>query len=337
MASGVLAVDEKRRITTFNTRAEEITGISSSGLLGKHLTLELLNLPGLAEVVFDALGGREDHEGREIDIDGGEEKIFLWTRTTSLKDDNGQITGAIAIFDDLSKEKIMEAQLIRAERLAALGKFASSLVHEVRNPLVSIKTFFQYLNDETESEEDKKELFLLASQEIIRIEDLLENLLNFAKPSKPELSKTKLSEVFSEVLMLARSEIAARCIRVKTDLMPEVPEIMADKGHIKQVFINLVLNAIQAMPEGGDLVISTDYDKKARLILVRVSDTGVGIPMSEIPRLFEPFYTTKLDGTGMGLAVTYNIINNHNGTIDVASEIGKGTTFTIGLPAGKTA
>lgn len=233
----------------------------------------------------------------------------------------------------VEKEKEMVIKLEQAERLTSLGRFAAGIVHEIKNPLVSIKTFFQVFSDEEESEKDKQELAELASQEIVLIEGLLENLLNFAKPSTLEFSFEDINEILNEIVLLVKPELSLKGVKLFIANETEhIPQMMVDKKQIKQVFLNLVYNALEAMPGGGEIHVTISHKLPENQLVIKFADSGYGISRKDIKKLFDPFYTTKPGGTGMGLAVSYNIIKKHEGEITVKSEPGKGTVFEIRLP-----
>lgn len=219
----------------------------------------------------------------------------------------------------------------RAKRLAAIGEFASSIVHEIRNPLLSIKTFFQVLNG-NESENDKKTISGLAEQELIRVEEILENLLSFAKPREPEFSMADLVSLLDETLALVTPECATNGIRIEKDYDGNAPHIEIDRNLIKQVLLNLFFNSIQAMPKGGDLRVRLTHDESEGNVQVIVIDSGTGISQRNLARLFNPFFTTRPKGTGLGLSISRRIIEQHNGTIRVDSREGQGTRVTVALP-----
>ncbi len=234
----------------------------------------------------------------------------------------------------IEKEKEMIKKIELSERLALFGKFASGLVHEIRNPLVSIKAFFQVFNDSDESDEDKQELSGYAFQEIVRVEGLLENLLRFANPPKPDLVKTDVSKLLDEIIYQLNPEMNLRritCSRNNTDHI--VTNIMADSKQIKQVFLNVFLNSIQSVPENnGIITVKITPCVSTKSLTITIHDNGYGIPQENLGRIFEPFYSTKSDGTGLGLAVSFNIVKDHGGEIKAYSEAGKGTTISIRLP-----
>jgi nitrogen-specific signal transduction histidine kinase len=230
----------------------------------------------------------------------------------------------------------LRQQLEHAERLTVLGKLAGSLAHEIRNPITSIKAFFSLVNDDRESEADKKELANLASQEILRVEGLLDNLLNFARPSKPEISSICIKETIEETLAMIRLEKSSNNIEVIKNYSEDLPKVLADKKQLKQVFMNLIFNSIQAMPEGGTLQISVFHDEIEQAINISLIDSGCGIDEQHISKLFEPFFTTKTQGTGLGLSISRRIIHEHKGKIDIESKKGKGTSVNVCLPVSRS-
>lgn len=229
-----------------------------------------------------------------------------------------------------SEAKKMKEQLERAEKLAVLGKFASSLAHEIKNPLTSIKAFFHFLKN-GEDEIDRQEIAELASTEIVRMESLLDNLLGFGRRRPPDLVPTNIKQVVDETLAITAVECKGRNVSV-VKKYDELPEICADKKQLKQVFMNLIFNSLHAMLGSGSLTIEALHFAEEGVIRITFSDTGIGIEEEHLPRLFEPFFTTKEQGTGLGLNICKNIIAAHNGKITVESKKGKGTKVHILLP-----
>jgi signal transduction histidine kinase len=231
----------------------------------------------------------------------------------------------------LENAKLKE-QLERSDRLAVMGRFASSLAHEIRNPLTSIKAFFQMLNGD-EDENDIQEISELALTEIARVEGLLNNLLHFARPRKPEFSGVNLDEVLNETLIMARSDCVLSNVQIHKNAGKRIPETFADRSQLKQVFLNLIQNALQAMPDGGTLQINMAHCPEEDAVKITFTDSGRGIDKEHLPRLFEPFFTTKTQGTGLGLNISHRIITAHKGRIFVESKKGKGTSVHVILPA----
>jgi signal transduction histidine kinase len=225
----------------------------------------------------------------------------------------------------------MNVRLLKAERLAAWSKEASRLMaHEMRNSLVAIGGFAQRLYKNIPAGDERKEEAAIIVKEVERLEIMLQSLLNSGKLRPPELEKGNINEIIEEMLLFMHYELEKNNIKYSADLNPFLPEVMAEEHQIKQVLLNLIQNAMQAMEGGGELFLQTSID--GEFVQVSISDTGVGIPEDSIKNIFEPHFTTKKNGMGMGLAISREIIEYHNGNISVESQLGMGTTFTISLP-----
>lgn len=223
-----------------------------------------------------------------------------------------------------------EEQLRRADRLSALGELSAGMAHEIRNPLGSIKGAVEILKDDYTPDDAKYEFIGILLKETDRLNRIVQEFLGFSRPKQPEFRQADLNEAIESVLTLTTQEARKAGVKIDKKLDPDIGKRSLDAGMLKQAFLNLVLNAIQAMPNGGVLTVESRLESDA--IEVKIVDTGVGIPEGDRKKLFSPFFTTKKSGTGLGLAITYRIIENHRGRIDVASEQGKGTTFTVKLP-----
>jgi len=223
-----------------------------------------------------------------------------------------------------------EEQLRRADRLSALGELSAGMAHEIRNPLGSIKGAVEILKDDYSPDEAKYEFIQILQKETDRLNTIVQEFLGFARPKHPEFQQVNMNETIESVLMLTAQEARRVGVGVEKKLDPSIGKRNLDAGLLKQAFLNMVLNAIQAMPHGGRLTVETGL--RNDMLEVKIADTGIGIPEENRKKLFSPFFTTKKNGTGLGLAITYRIIENHHGTIDVLSEPGKGTTFTVKIP-----
>ncbi len=226
--------------------------------------------------------------------------------------------------------------MLRADRLASLGTLAAGLAHEIRNPLVAIKTFTQLLPERFDDEEFRNYFTSVAAGEIDRISTLITELLEFSRPSGPFFQQENLNGILDKMITLIKTEAKQKELEIETTLADDLPTVTVDKEQIKQVFINILLNAIQATPEKGTISIVTRKIGKSNgtpgFVQVEISDTGIGIPEEELDKIFTPFFTTRAKGSGLGLAITHQIIQEHEGTIDVRSAVQKGTTFSINLP-----
>jgi two-component system, NtrC family, sensor histidine kinase HydH len=230
-----------------------------------------------------------------------------------------------------------EVQLRRADRLSALGQLSAGLAHEIRNPLGAIKGAVEILADDYPAGHPKAEFYAILVKEVERLNEVLTNFLNFARPVTPRLAPVDIPIVLAQLEGLLSGQARSHQVEVFTSYHAGPSRVMADETLLKQAFLNIMLNAIEAMGGGGDLAISTRLPgaragDRPDWIEVVFDDTGPGIAEGDLGRVFDPFFTTKKDGTGLGLAITHRIIENHHGTIRVASQRGKGTTFVVSLP-----
>ena len=226
-----------------------------------------------------------------------------------------------------------ERTILKSEKLASLGRLASGIAHEINNPLTGVLTFSSLLLADlggTKYEDDLK----VIRDETLRCRKIVRGILDFARENEPQKTAADLNEVIAETLAIFEKDVAFQNIAIVRDFTPDLPPVQLDISQFKQVVSNLAVNAADAMPKGGTLTLATSLDRAAGRVTVRVTDTGIGIPPENVSKLFEPFFTTKErgQGTGLGLAVVYGIINRHNGTIDVKSKPGEGTAFTVTLP-----
>ena len=242
----------------------------------------------------------------------------------------------------LEKQAADQAQLLHQDKMMSLGRLAASVVHEINNPLSGILNYIRLmskiLKDRPLKEEkiDKFEQYLdLVESETARCSQIVSSLLAFSRKSLPAMGPVRIQELLQKCISLSRHKLELQNIALTTSFQPNVPAVQADANQLQQCIINLIFNAIDAMPKGGALDIETLYHADTALAGIAIRDTGVGIAEDKLPHIFEPFYTTKQEGhgVGLGLSTVYGIIDHHNGRIDVRSRPGQGTTFTITLPA----
>ena len=230
--------------------------------------------------------------------------------------------------------KMNEERMMRSEKLASIGRLAAGIAHEINNPLTSVLTFSSLLLKKAENDDQKEKLGIIV-QETTRCRRIVRDLLNFARQGEPKKEECSINQVIDSALSLTGNQmkIGDKRIAVKKEL-GELPLLQLDPNQMLEVFVNIMINAIDAMPRGGELTLATCLAQDGKTVEIVVSDTGCGIPRQNLARIFDPFFTTKEagKGTGLGLSVTYGIIDRHNGSIDVDSEVGRGTTLTIRLP-----
>jgi signal transduction histidine kinase len=245
-----------------------------------------------------------------------------------------QVTIAIEnarLYEDLKKTKAYQR---RSDKLASLGTLTAGLAHEIRNPLVAVKTFMQLLKERYDDPEFRESFLDITASEVDRISTLINELLDFARPSQMQPQKENINEIVEKMLLLLKNEVKEKSIEIEKKYASNLPKILVDKEQVKQVFLNMLLNGIQSAPKGGVITVETRqalYGER-EFVQVNIRDTGSGIPKEDLESIFDPFFTTKENGTGLGLSISHQIVEEHQGYIDVDSELGKGTTFHVNLP-----
>jgi len=347
----IVAIDEKGRITLINRKGCEVLGYKEEEIIGKDW-YDLCVPERVREkrkAAFRSVMAGEEKEVEDYEniivTKSGEERIIAWHNTT-LVDEKGLIIGTLSSGEDITKRKETEVELIRAEKLTSLGQLAASVAHEVNNPLAGILVYTalllkKYQAKKLQSEETENQL-LKMKKELERTSRIIRNLLDFSRQSDADMRPVEINKVVEAAVLLVKHQINLENIKLELRLNQELPVVSAGFDQIQQVLINLLLNAIQAMPEGGQLSVTTSVAKNIRIgealkntVRVDVTDTGIGIPKENLGKLFTPFFTTKEKGkgVGLGLPVVHGIIERHKGKIEVCSEVNRGTTFTIYLEA----
>ena len=241
-------------------------------------------------------------------------------------------TGTLLVFDDITEKIRLESQLQQAERLSSIGLFAAGIAHEVNTPLAGISSYAQMLRDELPEGDPHRPLLEKIEQQSFRASEILNNLLNFARFSDRDFEEVNLNTLMLDTLSLLEHQLRKNAVKVELDFEPTLPRTLGNGGKLQQVFMNLFLNARDAMPRGGRLkLISRCVNSE---LLIQIQDSGAGISRADIQRIYDPFFTTKAvgEGTGLGLSVSYGIIQEHSGRIAVESEQGKGTVFSLYFP-----
>ncbi len=331
--NGVVVVGARRRITVFNKAAETLTGLTGGGMCGHGI--EQLP-PVLARLLEAAL---ERHEARsEVEIalpDAAGQLVPLMCTTSLLRNPQGGVVGAVAVFSDLSRLKELEHERRRTERLASIEAIASGMVHEIRNPLVAIKTFTQLLPSRFDDANFRESFSRVAGREITRIDELLERFRTLASASRQSMEPVDITVPIRNTLELLQPQLDGRGISLRRvgDTSPR--PVLGNASQLEQLFLNLCLNALEAMDPHGELTVRVAdlSDGGGSTLLVEVSDTGAGIPEELLGRIFDPFVTTKTKGTGLGLAICRAIADAHRAILRVRNNIGRpGCTFTIEFP-----
>jgi len=281
---------------------------------------------------MESNGFVKDYETEFRKKDGTEINVLI--TATFRKDEEHDICGYECIIKDITERKRMEQQLRQADKLASIGQLAAGVAHEINNPLSIIMGYTRLLMKDCPLEGQIKEDIGVIHKNAQLCKKIVEDLLNFSRQTKTQHVLTDINETIESVVSIMEGKFTGRGITIIRSYDSSAPQISIDIDKMKQVCMNLLMNADQAMDKGGQINISTHYDNVMHGILIVISDTGHGIPRKIQNRIFEPFFTTKEpgDGTGLGLAVSYGIIKEHNGEIFFESEEGKGTTFRIWLP-----
>lgn len=334
MESGVVVVAADGTASLFNSAAERMTRIAAKDIKGGSVKDLPLSLAIPLETTLKDGQSRLHMETIIQDDDG--HLIPVICSTSALKDRSGTILGAVAVFSDLTKLKELEGEKRRAERLASIGVLASGIAHEIKNPLVAIKTFAELLPDRFTEEEFRSEFSNVVIREIGRIDDLVARLRGLATPPTQPLTPLDIRGPIEETLALLRGQLEQAQVAIKSVYEGELPLIAGDPAQLKQLFLNLFLNALEAMESGGELsihLVSREADGNQTLV-VEISDTGTGIPEALLDNIFDPLITTKPRGSGLGLPICRGITNAHQATIRAQNNPNaRGTSIVIEFPA----
>ena len=297
-------------------------------LLLVALVIRIISSPlrRLTEAAVDVAGGAY---GTQVELKSNDEVGLLAASFNEM---------SRKMAEDIERLRSMSEHLVRAEKLAAAGALAAGVAHEVNNPLASISSLIQILQSRPlggDGEAEAREMLRLASTQIDRISRVLRDMTDFARQRRPERAPADVRAVVESSLRLASFDRAFKRLRVRREFAADVPPVMADADQLQQVFLNLLLNARDAMPGGGELLVSVSRDEDGGEVVVRIDDTGRGIPADALPHLFDPFFTTKRSGAGLGLAVCRDIVTAHGGRVTVGPREGTpGTSARVSLPAG---
>jgi two-component system sensor histidine kinase PilS (NtrC family) len=343
VVSGLITVDGEGKVTSFNRMAEEITGRKFEEVYQEEIDFLF---PGLY-AWSRSVGGNPGEGWNRLRLprwetcfqrkDGA--SLILGFSISPLKDSSDREMGNILIFQDLTRLREMEEHLKRADRLAAIGKMAAGIAHEIRNPLASISGSIEILKEEMGDSPQNQQLMGIVLREVNRLNSLIADFLLFARPISPGKEKIHLHRLIEEILqMFTHSPDFTPQIRLETQFQGDL-YIQGDPHQIRQVFWNLFINAAQAMPEGGTLRVDLRRNSSPAPLTegrlygeVAVCDSGTGIGEEEMGKIFDPFFTTKERGTGLGLSIVHSIVESYGGKITVQSKVGQGTTFKILLP-----
>ena len=333
ITSGVVTVGPDGSVATVNPAAERILGMSEFEVVPKPIRALFSEDAGLGNDVTKVLEGRLPKAVREMTlVTNGGKTIHAQVSASRMRAVGGRILGAVVTLEDTSEVKALTEQLIRADRLAALGELTAGVAHEVRNPLGIIRASVQLLEDARCEPERVREAGGVIKQEIDRLDKVIKALLDFGRPSRPTLVRTDVEDVLRDVVLFTRRFAGKQRVRIRESYAGNLPPVMGDPDQLKQVFLNLVTNAVQVMGDtGGTVEVATRT--VSDFVVATVKDDGPGIAEEEIGKIYDPFFSKRSGGTGLGLTIVHRIVDEHDGHIEVQSEPGEGTTFTVSLPA----
>ncbi|RLB32878.1 MAG: PAS domain-containing sensor histidine kinase [Deltaproteobacteria bacterium] len=342
--NAIIATDLSGNIILWNRAAEETLGYKAKDVIGK-MNIEKIYPEGMARKVmqmmrssdYGGVGRLRSYPMVHIKQDG---KIIEGTLSAAIiYDAEGKEMASVGIFVDLTERLEMEEklrrtqeQLLQSEKLAAMGKLTSQIAHELNNPLYGIMNTLELLKSEIPEDSKRRKILEMALSETVRLTDLLKKMLSFSRPDQEERQVTDINTILDEILLLHEKQLREHGIKIVQEFDYDVGPVFASKNQLRQVFLNIIANARDAMPNGGTLTVSTEpLDGN---VLIKISDTGIGIKKSDLNRIFEAFFTTKdsVKGVGLGLSVCYGFIKEHGGDIWVESKYGSGSTFNISLP-----
>jgi two-component system sensor histidine kinase AtoS len=335
-ADAIITLDPDNTITSWNRGAEAIFGYSAAEATGRSINLilppELQEANELA-VIAEKLrthGAVRSFQTERLTKDGRRIQV-IFTRT-AIRDESGDLIGSSAVLKDVTTFRNLERQLADTEHLATLGELSAGLAHEIKNPLAGIKGAIDVIRDSLPATDLHREILGDVLHEVNRIDKIVRDLLNYAKPKPPSISEIHLAEIAQRLIAMARQSSKKEAQSIRLLQSGEIPGFSGDETQLEQVLLNLLLNAQAALPFDGHITVRLGYEPEEHMIRMEVEDDGPGIPEEIKKRIFQPFFTTRTDGTGLGLATCLKNVQYHGGTIDVWSEPGHGTRFIVNLP-----
>lgn len=330
---GIIATDTRGRITTWNHAIAQLIGVEATQAIGKK-TKELL--PPMLAGFFSTSGVHSDssdeQSGREVRLVVLGDEVVLNCHHLVISDRTGEPEGEVLLISNMTDLKNLEKKMRETERLAAVGRMAAGVAHEVRNPLSSVKGLALLLQGKFPPKSNEHETATLLIQEVERMNRTISELLSFARPTALNLTNVDVGELLERQVRLMEADAASEGITFTLDLAENLQLITADQDRLNQVFINILLNAVQAMTAGGEIIVSACANMNSKIITISFADTGSGMKKETLKQVFFPYFTTRTNGTGIGMALSQKVIADHGGTIHVQSVPGQGTTVTIELP-----
>lgn len=324
--NGIIITDQDGMITSINKSAEQLFKINKAFFIGKSIK----GFKQLANYFVNAITKKAKTINDEICYEIGNEKKHLIIDVLPIFDQKESLIGSYGQFRDITERYKLEQQIIENEKLSTIGRLSAGLAHEIRNPLTPIMGFIQLL-EKHYSDETAKMYLSIMTEELERVKQLVTNFVLTSKPDAPSIKNANVTELIEQTVTFLRSEVALKNVQIKVvNRLVEGQEVSIDVNQIKQVLINLIQNAMDVTPNGGEIVVKALSNAKG--IFVKIIDRGIGMSKQQKDQLFLPFFSTKENGVGLGLSICERIIKNHHGKITVESELGEGSTFTIFLP-----
>lgn len=355
---GVLAVDRRGQVVSANATAARLLGYPPAEILGEDAARVFRAPRGEGHVLPGACAKPE--EAREVEIVTRSGDVLPITlRLLPLEGEDGRLEGTVAVFHDLREQKSREEQWRRRDRLASIGALAAGVAHEIRNPLAGIGTSAQILKRRLASDDPRAPFADLILEEVTRLDRIVSSLLQFARPASPRLTRQPPLPALDKALTLVRELAVRQEVALTVTRADPVPPIYIDLDQILQVLLNVLMNALQALERGGEIRVSVQVARKRAaersrlgrrstdrlddeeeaplvdMVEIRIQDNGPGIPAATLARVFDPFFTTRAQGSGLGLSICQSIVREHGGVISIESVVGQGTAVSIDLPVEK--
>jgi len=333
----VLVISADHRVIDANNSFLKKMGLKREEAIGRHCyeIAHKRNSPCTGEdhpcPLDEVIKAKRPFQASHIHLNKGNKQMFFSISCYPLIG-NGEVIGMIEMARDITQDIDIHKVMMRQDKMASIGRLAAGVAHEINNPLTTILTSAMLVQEDTQPDDPNYTEMQTIANEALRCRKIVSSLLDFARQTKPAKKMSDVNDVITECVVLTKKQAAFNDITVEQNLTEELPAIYMDKDQIEQALINLTLNAIEATESGGKVSIHSRFNPESEVVEITVSDTGKGISEEDMNRIFDPFFTTSESGTGLGLAITHGIIEQHGGTIDVKSEVGQGTSFTIRLP-----
>ncbi len=337
LLNGVITINPEDRIVRINRAAEQILNLPPASIVGRTFPEVFHQDPKIQGRIRDCLEHHRMEEGIETELHREDGKTIPIELSLSLLEESGDTSGQggglVLLIRDLTEIQLLKEHIRRQDRLAALGELSAGIAHEIRNPLGIIKGAAGLLRKEASSKSTKaEELTSVILEEVDRLNEVISDFLEFARPKPPLFKPQKINDLIRSTLQMVALQIDEQKTRIEERLAPNLPQILADEHQMHQMFLNLLLNALQATDPEDTITIESRLLFEEGQIQVRFSDTGIGIPEEDRKKIFNPFFTTRDGGTGLGLSVVSQIVENHHGKIFLTGEEGKGSCFTLRFP-----